>query len=139
MHYSGYIDINSKGFSDCIDITRKAESIVRESGIKDGLVSIFVTGSTASVTTIEYESGVVEDLKDAIERLIPSDTPYRHDKRWGDGNGFSHLRAALLKPGLTVPVIDGSLTLGAWQQIVLIDFDNRPRARRLVVQIVGDR
>lgn len=139
MHYSDHIELGTRGFSDCIDITRRVESILDQSGIKDGLASVFVIGSTASITTIEYESGVVEDLKEAIERLAPSDMPYRHDTRWGDGNGFSHVRAALLKPGLTVPVIDGALSLGTWQQIVLIDFDNRPRTRRIAVQIVGDR
>lgn len=139
MHYSDHIDLSTKGFSDCIDITRRVELILQESGIKDGLASVFVIGSTASITTIEYESGVVEDLKEAIERLAPSGMPYRHDTRWGDGNGFSHVRAALLKPGLTIPVIDGALSLGTWQQIVLMDFDNRPRARRIAVQIVGDR
>lgn len=139
MHYSDHIDLSSKGFSDCIDITRRVESILQKSGIKDGLASVFVTGSTASVTTIEYESGVVEDLKEAIERLAPSDIPYRHDMRWGDGNGFSHVRAALLKPGLSIPVINGGFALGTWQQVVLVDFDNRPRERRIAVQIVGDR
>ncbi len=138
MHSSAYIEISSKGFTDVIDITGKVESILRESGIKDGLLTVFVTGSTASVTTIEYESGVIQDLKDAIERMAPMGIPYRHDSRWGDGNGYAHVRAALLKPGVTVPVIDGKLTLGAWQQIVLIDFDNRPRKRRLAVEIIGD-
>ncbi len=138
MHYSSTIDLESKGFSDVIDITGRVESILNGSGISDGLVSVFVPGSTASITTIEFESGVVEDLKKAVERLAPSDVPYAHDARWGDGNGFSHVRAALMKPGLTVPVIDGRLTLGTWQQIVFIDFDNKGRRRRLVVQIVGD-
>ncbi len=139
MHYSEHIDLDTGGFSDCIDITRGVESILQASGVKDGLASVFVVGSTASVTTIEYESGAVEDLKEAIERLAPSGVPYRHDRRWGDGNGFSHVRAALMKPGLTIPVIDGALALGTWQQIVLIDFDNRPRCRRIAVVIVGDR
>ncbi len=139
MHYSGHIDLSSKGFSDCIDITRGVESVLDKSGIKDGLAAVFVAGSTASITTIEYESGVVEDLKEAIGRLAPTGMPYRHDAKWGDGNGFAHVRAALMKPGLAIPVINGSLALGTWQQIVLIDFDNRPRARRVIVQIVGDR
>jgi secondary thiamine-phosphate synthase enzyme len=139
MHYSDHIELDTSGFSDCIDITRGVESILHASGIKNGLASVFVSGSTASITTIEYESGVVEDLKEAIERLAPSGVPYRHDKRWGDGNGFSHVRAALMKPGLTVPVINVALILGTWQQIVLVDFDNRPRARRIIVAIMGDR
>ncbi len=138
MHYTAGIDISSKGFSDIIDITRKVSSIVSDSGIRDGLVSIFVPGSTGSITTIEYEEGVVQDLRDAIERLVPSSIDYRHDLRWGDGNGFSHVRAALMKPGLTVPLSGGRLTLGTWQQIVFIDFDNRPRRRNIVVQVLGD-
>ncbi len=138
MHYSSTIDLKSGGFSDVIDITGKVEAILGESGIKDGLVTIFVPGSTASITTIEFEPGVVGDLKDALERLVPSDVGYAHDARWGDGNGFSHVRAALMKPGLTVPVVEGRMTLGTWQQIVFIDFDNKGRRRRIVVQIVGD-
>jgi secondary thiamine-phosphate synthase enzyme len=138
MHHTSTIELSTRGFSDVIDITGKVESIVLESGITSGLVSVFVPGSTASVTTIEYESGVIEDLKEAIEKLVPSDRTYKHDRRWGDGNGFSHVRAALLKPGLTVPFVSGKLTLGTWQQIVLIDFDNRPRKRSLVVQVVGE-
>jgi secondary thiamine-phosphate synthase enzyme len=137
VHHSSHINISSKGFSDVIDITGEVESILYKSGLKDGMVSVFVPGSTASVTTIEYESGVIEDLKEAIERLVPSNKTYKHDRRWGDGNGFSHVRAALLKPGLTIPFVHGKLTLGTWQQIVFIDFDNRPRRRTLVVQVVG--
>lgn len=138
MNHTAHITLRSKGFSDVTDITGRVEAILSGSGITDGLVTVFVPGSTASVTTIEYEPGVVEDLKDAVERLVPSDKPYRHDERWGDGNGFSHVRAALMKPGLTVPVVAGALTLGTWQQIVFIDFDNRARERSLVVQVVGD-
>jgi len=138
MTFSSFIDTATRGFSDVIDITQRVEAIVLESGISEGLASVFVIGSTASVTTIEFESGVIEDLKDAIERLAPSGIPYRHDKQWGDGNGFSHVRATLLKPGITVPVIGGAMVLGTWQQIVLVDFDNRPRQRRVVVQVVGE-
>ena len=138
MHYSDSIDLKSRGFSDVIDITGRVEKVVSSSGIKGGLVCLFVPGSTASITTIEFESGVVGDLKEALERLVPSDIEYAHDARWGDGNGFSHVRAALMKPGLTVPVVDGQLTLGTWQQIVFIDFDNKGRRRSIVVQIVGD-
>lgn len=138
MTFSSFIDTGTRGFSDVIDITAKVEAIVRESGMSEGLVSVFVIGSTASVTTIEFESGVIEDLKDAIERLAPRDIPYRHDRTWGDGNGFAHVRAALLKPGITVPMTGGAMVLGTWQQIVLVDFDNRPRQRRVAVQIVGE-
>lgn len=129
----------TRGFSDVVDITPRVESLVRSSGITEGLASVFVVGSTASITTIEFESGVIEDLKDAIERLAPMDIPYKHDRQWGDGNGFAHVRAALLKPGITVPIIGGAMALGTWQQIVLIDFDNRPRQRRVAVQILGER
>lgn len=139
MHSATRISITSRGFSDVIDITSMVEGAVVSSGVRNGLAAVFVPGSTGSVTTIEYEPGVVEDLKAALARIAPDDIPYAHDERWGDGNGFSHVRAALLKPGLTVPVLDGALTLGTWQQVVFIDFDNRPRARELVVQVVGER
>ena len=106
--------------------------------MKNGAVTIFCAGSTGGVTTIEYESGVLEDLKKAIERMAPSDIAYSHDRRWGDGNGFSHVRAALLGPSLTVPVLRGALALGTWQQIVFIDFDNRKRQRKIIVQVIGE-
>lgn len=101
-------------------------------------MNVFCSGSTGSITTIEFESGVISDLKKAIEKIVPSNIPYEHDRRWGDGNGFSHVRAALMKPSLTVPVVRGTLTLGTWQQIVFIDFDNRGRNRNIVVQAVGE-
>ena len=123
--------------TDIIDITRPVSKTVSESGLTEGQVLIFVPGSTASITTIEYESGVVQDLKQAIERLAPEGISYRHDARWGDGNGYAHVRAALLGPSLTVPLINGRLALGTWQQIVLIDFDNRPRDRKILVHISG--
>ena len=132
------ISINTKGFSDFIDINSLVLSIVKRSLIANGLVTIFCPGSTGSITTIEYESGVLQDLKDALERIAPSDIPYEHNERWGDGNGFSHVRAALMKPSLTVPLVNGNLTLGTWQQIVFIDFDNRGRHRDIIVQIIGD-
>ncbi len=109
-----------------------------KSNIKNGIINIFCPGSTASVTTIEYESGVLEDLKKAIERIVPSHIPYAHDQRWGDGNGFSHVRAALLGPSLTVPIVNGGLALGTWQQVVFIDFDNRNRRRKIVAQVMGE-
>jgi secondary thiamine-phosphate synthase enzyme len=137
MVHSETISITTEGFTDIIDITLKVSSIVEQSGIHDGLVTVFCAGSTGAVTTIEFESGAVRDLQKAIERLIPSDIPYEHDRRWGDGNGFSHVRAALMKPSLTIPLTQGRLVLGTWQQIVFIDFDNRGRQRKLVVQIVG--
>jgi len=138
MVYSEKISLNTKGFSDIIDITVQVDSVTGRSKIQNGLVTVFCPGSTGSVTTIEYESGVLRDLQKAIEKIIPSDIPYDHDRRWGDGNGFSHVRAALMKPGLTIPIIKGKLTLGTWQQIVFIDFDNRKRERNLIVQVFGD-
>jgi secondary thiamine-phosphate synthase enzyme len=138
MTFSEKIALDTKGFSDIIDITGKVVSILERSGAKNGLISVFCPGSTGAVTTIEYESGVLEDLQRAIEKLVPSDIPYEHNKRWGDGNGFSHVRAALIKPSLTIPVIEGKLTLGTWQQIVFIDFDNRQRHRNIIVQVIGN-
>jgi len=137
MFYADTIALNTKGFSDTIDITGKVVKIIQHSGIKDGLVTVFCKGSTGSVTTIEYESGVIKDLQKVLENIVPSNIPYEHDKRWGDGNGFSHVRAALMKPSLTVPLIKQQLILGTWQQIVFMDFDNRNRQREIVVHIIG--
>ncbi len=131
------LSFRTSGNTDVIDITRQVSRKVIESGLKEGQVHLFVPGSTAAVTTIEYESGAVQDLKEAIERLAPKDILYRHDARWGDGNGYAHVRAALLGPSLTIPLVDGRLVLGTWQQIVAIDFDNRPRDRKILVQISG--
>ena len=138
MTFSEKITLNTKGFSDVIDITSKVVSILERTGAKNGLITVFCPGSTGAVTTIEYESGVLKDLQKAIEKIVPSDIPYEHDKRWGDGNGFSHVRAALMKPSLTIPIIEGKLILGTWQQIVFIDFDNRQRHRNIIVQVIGD-
>jgi secondary thiamine-phosphate synthase enzyme len=131
------LSFKTTGETDVIDITRQVADKCSEANIRDGQVLIFVPGSTAAVTTIEYESGVIRDLKDAIDRIAPKGIPYRHDARWGDGNGFAHVRAALLGPSLTVPIADGNLVLGTWQQIVLIDFDNRPRDRHTSLHISG--
>jgi secondary thiamine-phosphate synthase enzyme len=138
MILSDTVSLSTKGFGDIQDITSPVAATVGKSKIKNGTVTVFCPGSTGSVTTIEYESGVLEDLKKAIERMVPSDIPYAHDRRWGDGNGFSHVRAALLGPSLTVPVTHGELALGTWQQIVFIDFDNRSRRRNIVVQVMGE-
>jgi len=129
--------LRTQGWNDVTDITDQVESSVRTSGVRDGIVTVFVPGSTAGVTTIEYEPGAVADLKRAIDRLAPADIHYDHDRRWGDGNGFAHVRAALLGPSLTIPISQGRLELGTWQQIVLIDFDNRPRTREVIVQTLG--
>jgi len=138
MIHSETISLSTKGFSDILDITHHVDGIVGRSGIENGLVTVFCPGSTGAITTIEYESGVLKDLQKAIEKIAPSNTPYEHDKRWGDGNGFSHVRAALMKPSLTIPLMQGRLTLGTWQQIVFIDFDNRKRVRNILVHIIGE-
>ncbi len=139
MTFSETISLTTAGFTDIVDITGEVVAILARSGIENGLVTVFCPGSTGAVTTIEYESGVLRDLRDAIERIVPSGLTYEHDRRWGDGNGFSHVRAALMKPSLTIPLIRGSLTLGTWQQIVFIDFDNRGRKRDIIVQVTGEQ
>jgi secondary thiamine-phosphate synthase enzyme len=137
MIFSETISLRTRGFSDVIDITPRVEEMIRRSGFEEGLATVFCPGSTGAVTTIEYESGVVRDLQKAIERIAPADMDYEHDRRWGDGNGFAHVRAALMKPSLTIPVAAGKLTLGTWQQIVFIDFDNRKRERSIVLQMMS--
>ncbi|HNT58442.1 MAG TPA: secondary thiamine-phosphate synthase enzyme YjbQ [Syntrophales bacterium] len=131
------IELSTAGNDDVVDITAAVEARIGEAGIIEGTVIVFVPGSTGGLTTIEYESGVVRDLKEALERLVPRGISYHHDARWGDGNGHSHVRASLVGPSLAVPVSGGRMTLGTWQQIVFIDFDNRPRRRSLVVQVSG--
>ena len=128
----------TQGFCDIIDITAKVRDVIEKENIQRGQATLFVSGSTAALTTIENESGLVQDLKEFVEKLIPSDRRYHHDARWQDDNGFSHLRASLLGPSLQIPIEDGRLLLGTWQQIVLLDFDNRPRTREIVVQIIGE-
>ncbi len=136
--HSTAFTIETAGFTDIHDITDRASRFVSSSHVQDGTLTVFVPGSTASVTTIEYEEGALEDLKGAISRMAPERIPYAHDARWGDGNGFAHVRAAILGPSLSVPIVHGRLTLGTWQQIILIDFDNRPRERTVVLQIIGE-
>ncbi len=138
MFFSEEISVTTRGFSDIIDITPPVTAVVEKSKIKNGNVTVFCPGSTGAITTIEYEDGVLEDLKKAIEKLVPSDIPYAHDRRWGDGNGFSHVRAALIGPSLTIPFLQGNLALGTWQQIVFIDFDNRRRQRKIRVQVMSE-
>ena len=132
------ISLSSKGFTEMFDITQKVDKLVKKSGIKDGIVTVFVPGSTGGITTIEYESGLIADLPEMFEKLIPYKAGYEHDATWGDANGGSHLRASLMGPSLTVPFNSGEMTLGTWQQIVFIDFDTKPRSRELVVQIMGE-
>ena len=119
------------------DITSDVESLVSDSGIQTGVAVVQMVGSTGGVTTIEYESGALRDLRHALEKLAPADAFYEHNERWGDGNGFSHLRSALLKTAISIPVVDGRLALGTWQQIVVLNFDNRSRSRNVVGVVVG--
>jgi len=138
MVFTETFSLSTKGFCDIIDVTGKVAAAVGRSGIGNGIVTVFCPGSTCSLTTIEYEPGVLSDLARVIEEIVPSNIPYEHDRRWGDGNGFSHVRAALLKPSITVPLLSGRLALGTWQQIVFLDFDNRERRREIIVQVVGE-
>lgn len=130
--------VNTRGDCDILDITDKVNAVVDNSGMEEGIALAFVAGSTGGITTIEYESGVVNDLKQAMDRIAPRDIHYDHDARWGDGNGHSHVRSALTGPGFAAPFASGRLELGTWQQIVLMDFDVRPRKRNIIVQVVGE-
>ncbi len=132
------ISLQSKGHGDIIDITHQVEQQVAETNINSGIATIFVSGSTAGISTIEFESGLLSDFQSMWERNIPKNIPYNHDRAWGDGNGHAHVRASLLGASLVVPFNDKRLTLGTWQQIVLVDFDNRPRSRQLILQIMGE-
>jgi len=132
------ISLQTKGNCDIIDITPQVEQQVAETDINNGTATLFITSSTAGISTIEFESGLLSDFQSMWERNIPQNIPYNHDRRWGDGNGHSHVRASLLGASLVIPFNDKRLTLGTWQQIVLIDFDNRPRSRQVILQIMGD-
>jgi secondary thiamine-phosphate synthase enzyme len=135
---SHLLHIQTGGFSDVCDLTPQLSAWLGKAGVSDGLLTVFVPGSTAGVTTIECEEGAVEDLKAALERIAPQEIQYRHDARWGDGNGFSHIRASLLGPSLSIPLQKGRLALGTWQQVVCVDCDNRPRRREIVVHLIGE-
>lgn len=135
---NGSISIKTAAKDEIVDITSKVADIVYRSKVRNGLVCVFVVGSTAAVTTVEHEPGLVSDMRDAMERLYPKDVNYEHHQRWGDGNGHSHIRASFVGPSLTVPVVDGELQLGTWQQIVFMEFDNKPRTREVTVQVVGE-
>lgn len=128
--------VKTKGHNDVIDITNQVEQAVAKSKVKDGLVLVFVAGSTAGLTTIEYEQGLIKDIKNFFEKILPENAQYAHNAAWGDDNGYAHLRASLLKPSLSIPIENNRLVLGTWQQIVLIDFDNRPRERKISVKII---
>ena len=132
------ITLQSRGNCGIIDITSEVARHVEKSGTDNGIVALFVVGSTAGLTTIEHEPNLVSDFKDMWDRVIPQGIPYEHDKTWGDGNGHSHVRASMLGASLTVPFVEKRLALGTWQQIIFVDFDNRPRARKIAIQILGE-
>jgi len=132
------ITFQTKGNYDVLDITLQVSREVEKSGVSDGIVTLFICGSTAGITTIEYEPGLVKDFGGMWDRVVPRCMPYEHDKAWGDGNGHSHVRASMLGASLTIPVVNKKLTLGTWQQIIFVDFDNRPRSRKILLQFLGD-
>ncbi len=138
MVFGEYFSIQTKGYSDIKNITNEVQNVVLKSGITNGLVNVFAVGSTASITTIEYEPALVGDVKEQLEKFAPRTMHSRHSETWGDDNGFSHIRATFMGPGLTVPVSDGAVVLGTWQQIVVIDHDNRPRSRKIFIQVMGE-
>ena len=135
---TGSISLNTKSDIDIHDITDAIAEILSKSGLKAGTVTVFCPSSTSALTTIEYESGAVSDLKRLFEEIIPQNREYAHNERWHDGNGHSHIRASLLGPSLTIPFVEGQLTLGTWQQVIYVDFDNKPRRRELVLQMIGE-
>ncbi len=135
---TGYVEISTRGHTDIVDITQQVEQVLGESELKNGSLTVFVSGSTAGITSIEYEPGLLKDLPEAFEKMAPTGVTYHHDEAWGDGNGYAHVRAAMLGSSFTVPFDTGKLLLGTWQQIVVIDFDNRPRNRSVVVQMMGE-
>jgi secondary thiamine-phosphate synthase enzyme len=135
---SEFISLNTRGNADIHEITNQVARIVSESGFKDGIVTVFCPSATSALTTIEYESGALSDLRRLFDEIIPEDREYAHNARWQDGNGHSHIRAALLGPSLTIPFVNFKLTLGTWQQIIYVDFDVRPRQRQLIVQTIGE-
>jgi secondary thiamine-phosphate synthase enzyme len=132
------IKIHSKGENDMIDLTEEISNFVKNSGISNGTVTVFVSGSTGSVTTVEYEPGLIKDFPEMLSRIAPKDLDYGHEQMWHDGNGHSHVKASLMGPSLTIPFIDGGLCLGTWQQIVFLELDTRRRTRNLVSQIIGE-
>jgi secondary thiamine-phosphate synthase enzyme len=132
------IELRTHGDAEMIDITEQIRSRITSSGLRNGIACVFVPGSTGGLTTIEYESGCVMDLQRLFDRTAPRNIEYEHHRRWGDGNGHSHVRAALLGASLSIPFVDGEPTLGTWQQVIFVDFDNKSRSRRLVVQLVGE-
>jgi secondary thiamine-phosphate synthase enzyme len=138
MVHTGRLQLHTRGNADPYDLTEGVEQIVAESGIRSGVVTVFSPSSTSALTTIEFEEGALADLRRALDEIAPPGREYRHHQRWGDHNGHAHLRAALLGPSLSIPIVDGRLTLGTWQQILFLDFDDGPRRREIMVQIVGE-
>jgi len=132
------IRLSTRGNCDMTDITAEIANEIKNSSISNGIATIFISGSTAGITTIEYEDGLISDFKDMWNRNAPSNIPYQHNQRWGDGNGHSHVRASLQGPSLVVPFVNKKMTLGTWQQIVVVDFDNRPRSREVILQLLGE-
>jgi secondary thiamine-phosphate synthase enzyme len=132
------IQIKSKGEMDIINITNQASAAIGESNIKNGIITVFVSGSTAAVTTIEYEPGLMYDFPEMLSRVAPKDIQYRHDNTWHDGNGHSHVRASLLGPSLTIPIVEGNMSLGTWQQLILLELDTRARSRNVILQLIGE-
>ena len=135
---SDSLSFSTRGFSDMKDLTQEASKKLSEKGLQNGILNLFVPGSTGGLTTIEHEPGLVEDFSEFMEKVIPSNVTYHHDAKWGDGNGFSHVRAALVGASLNVPFSNGTLNLGTWQQIVFLDFDNRSRSRMILLQFMGE-
>lgn len=138
MIYSGQININTEGQNEIVDITGEVRKLLSKSGVTDGSLLVFVPGATGAVTTIEYEPGLIRDMPSLMEKMIPEGINYSHNETWGDGNGHSHLRASLIGPSLTIPVIGAEAVMGMWQQIVFLEFDNKSHDRKLVVQISGE-
>ena len=133
-----HIDFSTHGNAEIVNITPDISNKLEQSGLGDGIVTVFVPGATGGLTTVEYEPGLIQDLNELWERIIPSHKTYHHDRAWGDGNGHSHVRASLLGPSISIPFCGGKLTLGTWQQVIFIDFDIRSRSRRLVLQFMGE-
>ncbi len=138
MIITNAIEIQTKGHGDVHDLTRRVAEVVMKSKPKDGIVTVFVTGSTAGITTIEFEPNLVADFNEMWQKLAPEGVPYHHDNTWGDTNGYAHVRASLLGASVVIPFSDGKLTLGTWQQVVLVDFDEKPRQRKVIVQVMGE-
>jgi len=132
------IRLSTRGDCDMVDITAEIAGEIKKSNINNGIATIFISGSTAGITTIEYEDGLISDFEDMWKRHVPSNIPYQHNQRWGDGNGHAHVRASLQGPSLVVPFADKKMMLGTWQQIIVVDFDNRPRSREVILQLLGE-